>query len=275
MKTIIVTGANSGIGKEATRILAGAGHRILMLCRDSTKSDQAQKEIISQSGNENVVLIPIDLSDQVSLRAAAARVESRYPSIDVLVNNAGLYKLKRCETKSGIEMTFAVNYLAPFMLSQLLLDNIRRSENGRIINVVSENYKSGEIDFDNLMLATGYKAGTAYANSKLALVMYTAELARRLSPEEMIVNALHPGVLATDSFRDYPKYIMKVLNLFLENPQKGGERIAYLAESNDVKGVTGKYFYKSEEREIKILPEDSAKNEQLWRITERLTGVEF
>ena len=273
MKTIIVTGSNSGIGKEAALNLARSGHCILMLCRDSEKSAQVQTEVITQSENDNVFLIPVDLSDQYSIRNAAEQIKSQYQEIDVLVNNAGVYKVKREETASGIEMAFAVNYLAPFMLSQMLLENLEASGNGRIINVVSEQYKSGSIDFENLMLKTSYKAGQAYANSKLASVLYTVELAKRTSPKGITVNALHPGVLATNSFRDYPNFIMIFVNLFLENPQKGGERIAYLATSDEVKGISGRYFYKTEEREIDISAQERDKTEKLWQIAEELTGL--
>jgi len=275
MKTIIVTGSNSGIGKEAALNLAKSGHRILMLCRDSEKSEQVFKKILTQSGNENVFLIPVDLSDPLSIRVAVEKVKSQYQKIDVLVNNAGVYKVKRQETASGVEMTFAVNFLAPFMLSQMLLENLEASGNARIINVVSELYKSGSIDFDNLMLKTGYKAGGAYANSKLASVLYTVELAKGTRDKGITVNALHPGVLATNSFRDYPNFIMKIVNLFLENPKKGGERITYLAISDEVKEISGRYFYKTEEREIVISAQESGKIEKLVQIAKELTGLQI
>jgi NAD(P)-dependent dehydrogenase (short-subunit alcohol dehydrogenase family) len=273
MKTIIVTGSNSGIGKEAALNLAKSGYQVLMLCRDREKSKQAQKEIIAQTGNENVFLIPVDLSDPQSIQAAVETIKTKYPKINVLVNNAGLYKVKRSETKNGVEMTLAVNFLAPFMLSQLLLENLEASGNGRIVNVVSELYKSGSIDFDNLMLKTGYKVGDAYANSKLATVLYTVELAKRTREKGITVNALHPGVLATNAFRDYPKFVVKLMNLFLEKPQKGGERIAYLATSDEVKEISGKYFYKTEEREIDISAKASDTPEKLWRVAQELTGL--
>jgi NAD(P)-dependent dehydrogenase (short-subunit alcohol dehydrogenase family) len=273
MKTIIVTGSNSGIGKEAAHILAKSGHRLLMLCRDSEKSRQAHQEIVSQSGNENVFLIPVDLADPGSMRTAVAQIKPEYPVIDVLVNNAGTYKVKRQETPGGVEMTLAVNFLAPFMLSQMLLENLQASGNGRIINVVSELYKSGSLDFDNLMLEKGYKASDAYANAKLATVLYTAELANRVENTGLCVNAIHPGVLATDAFRDYPALLTKALNLFLEKPYKGGERIAYLAVSDEVQAVSGKYFYKTEARPIDIPNLANGTTEKLWRLAEELTGL--
>lgn len=270
MKTIIVTGSNSGIGKQAALNLANSGHRILMLCRDSEKSVQAQTEIITQSGNENVFLIPGDLSDQDSIHAAVEQIKNQYQEIDVLVNNAGVYKVKREETASGIELNFAVNHLASFMLSRMLLENLEASGNGRIINVVSELYKNGTIDFEDLMLKNGYKAGQAYANSKLACVLYTVELTKQTS---VTVNALHPGVLATSAFRDYPGFVIKFVNLFLEKPQRGGERIAHLATSDAVKGISGRYFYKTEEREIDIPAQEREKTEKLWQVSEELTGL--
>ncbi|KAA3642374.1 MAG: SDR family NAD(P)-dependent oxidoreductase [Chloroflexi bacterium] len=273
MKTIIVTGANSGIGKEAALNLASSGHRILMLCRDSEKSVQAQKDIVLQSGNQNVFLIPVDLANPASIRTAVDQIKDQYPVIDVLVNNAGIYKVKREETANGVEMSLAVNYLAPFMLSQMLLENLAASSEGRIINVVSELYKNGIIDFENLMMETGYKVGTAYANAKLASVLYTAELARRVSGEGIMVNAMHPGVLATSAFRDYSTLVMNLFNLFLENPKKGGERIAHLATSDELKGVTGKYFYKLEQRELEIPVQETEKSERLWGLAEQLTGL--
>jgi NAD(P)-dependent dehydrogenase (short-subunit alcohol dehydrogenase family) len=170
-------------------------------------------------------------------------------------------------------MNFAVNFLATFMLSQLLLKNLLSSQNGRIVNVVSELYKNGKIDFDNLMLEDGYKAGDAYANSKLASVLFSAELAKRLKDQGVTVNTLHPGILATDAFRDYPKFLLKILNLFLEKPAKGGERISYLATSEEVEGTTGKYFFKMEERDIDLSPEDAQATEKLWQVAEDLSQL--
>lgn len=273
MKNIIITGSNSGIGKEAALYLAKAGHTIIMLCRDSEKSKQAHQEIISQSGNDQLFLFPVDLADPSAIRNAVEKVQAQFPTIAMLVNNAGLYKTKRSETANGVEMSFAVNFLAPYMLSQLLLENIEASGNGRIINVVSELYKNGSINFDDLMITQKYKAGDAYANSKLATVLYTNQLAKETKATGITVNALHPGVLATDAFRDYPKFLVKMLNLFLEDPKKGGDRIAYLATSDKVDSISGKYFYKSEERELVIPDQEKGKTEKLLQTANELTGV--
>lgn len=273
MKTIIVTGASSGIGKEAALILAESRHRILMLCRDSEKSRQVQAEIRTISGNQDVHLYTADLADQGSVRTVVGRIKEEYDSVDVLVNNAGVYKTKRTITSDGVELSFAVNYLAPFMLSTLLLGTLRQAQNARIVNVNSELYKNGTIQFDNLMLEHGYKAGRAYANSKLACALFTLELAKRTADDDISVNAMHPGVLATDAFRDYPKLVVKALNLFLESPRKGGERIAHLATSDEVANQSGRYFFKTELREFEIPPEEIAKTDRLWQISEKLCGL--
>ncbi len=274
MKTIIITGSNSGIGKEAALNLAKSGHRILMLSRDSEKSEQALEEIRSQSNNQNVSLIRVDLSSSQSIASAVEKIERDCETLDVLVNNAGIYKVKREENSDGVEMTFAVNFLATFLLSELLLEKLRASGDGRIINVVSELYKRGTLDLSDLMLEEKYSAGDAYANSKLAAVLYTEKLAKQTRGEGITVNALHPGVLATSTFRDYPRIFTKLINIFLEDPQKGGERIAYLATSDEVADTTGKYFYKTEEREIDTSLYGSEPAEKLWRIAEELTGLQ-
>jgi len=273
MQTIIITGSNSGIGKEAALNLARLGHRILMLCRDSEKSKQAQQEIVRQSGNENILLYPVDLSDQHSMRTTIEKVKSQYHAIDVLINNAGVYKAKRELTADGIEVTFAVNFLAPFILSERLSENLAAGGNGRIINVVSELYKNGTVTLDDVMMESRYKANAAYANAKLATVLYTIELAKRIRDKGITVNALHPGVLATNAFRDYPDIIMKIVGLFLEHPQKGGERISYLAVSDEVQGTSGKYFFKTEERELFVPADEYEKTEQLLESAQELTGI--
>ena len=271
MKNIIITGSNSGIGKEAALILAKEGHCILMLSRDSEKSKQAHQEILAESGNENVFLIPVDLSDQDSIRNAVAEIKSRFDQIDVLVNNAGVVNMKRIETDDGIEENFAVNFLAPYILSELLLEKIAASEEGRIINLVSELYKRGTIDLDNLMLRDGYRSTYAFANSKLALLLYTINLAHRTEDQDITVNALHPGTVATSLFRDFPGIILKFMNLFAEKPQKGGQRIAYLATSDEMSGISGKYFFKDGQKELDLNPQEKDKSGALFAIAEELT----
>ncbi|MCG2815466.1 MAG: SDR family NAD(P)-dependent oxidoreductase [Candidatus Aminicenantes bacterium] len=273
MKTIIITGSNSGIGKEAAVILAKQSHTVVMLSRPGEKSVQAREEIISRSRSQNVFLIPADLSEPDSIREAVDFIKKSHPVVDVLVNNAGIYHVKREETSKGIEVSFAVNFLAPFMLTRLLLENVEASGNGRIINVVSELYRKGSIDADDPLREKRYKGQMAYANAKRACVMDTFALADKTRGKGVTVNALHPGLLATSVFRDYPAFLVKFLNLFLEHPKKGGERIVHLALSDDVKDLTGTYVYREEPRKIEWTEEESFRFEKLQRFAEELTGV--
>ena len=273
MKTIIITGASSGIGKEAAHNLAKTGHRILILCREGAKSEQIHTEILTQSGNNEVYLIRVDLSDPESIRAAVEDIKDKYPSIDVLVNNAGIFKVKRTETADQIEMDFAVNFLAPFVLSESLLENLKASGNGRIINLVSELYKRGSIDLKNLMLKDLYRPSSAYCTAELAKAMYTVELAKRTLNRNITVNGLHPGTIATGLYRESPGFMTKMMNIFSEKPLKGGERVAYLALSDDVEGVTGKFFSKSKQQEFTIALHDAEKGEKLWRKASQLSGT--
>ena len=272
-KAIVITGSNSGIGKEAAVILAKQSHTVVMLSRPGEKSVQAREEIISRSRSQNVFLIPADLSEPDSIREAVDFIKKSHPVVDVLVNNAGIYHVKREETSKGIEVSFAVNFLAPFMLTRLLLENVEASGNGRIINVVSELYRKGSIDTDDPMMKKRYKGQMAYANAKRACVMDTLALADKTRGKGVTVNALHPGLLATSVFRDYPAFLVKFLNLFLEHPKKGGERIVHLALSDDVKDLTGTYVYREEPRKIEWTEEESFRFEKLQRFAEELTGV--
>ncbi|MFH1946250.1 MAG: SDR family NAD(P)-dependent oxidoreductase [Acidobacteriota bacterium] len=272
-KAIVITGSNSGIGKEAAMILARQDHTVVMLCKAGDKSAQVKESIVSQTGNDRVFLVPVDLSEPDSIREAVDSVKKSHPVVDVLVNNAGIFHIKREENSIGIEGSFAVNFLAPYMLSRLLLENVAASGNGRIINVVSELYRKGSIDTDDPMMKKRYKGQMAYANAKRACVMDTFALAEKTRGKGVTVNALHPGLLATSVFRDYPAFLVKFLNLFLEHPKKGGERIVHLALSDDVKDLTGTYVYREEPRKIEWTEEESLRFEKLQRFAEELTGV--
>jgi retinol dehydrogenase-14 len=273
MKTIIITGASSGIGKSAAMRLASGSARLLLLGRDSEKSRRAAAEIIATSGNSEVFLYPVDLAQKDAVTECAAELAQRYPSIDALVNNAGVYKVKRRETTDGIEETFAVNFIAPYILTQILLPNLIQSGSGRIINVISELYRSASIPLDDIMMNTKYSAGAAYGRSKLALGLYTIELSRLIAPMPLKVMALHPGVLATSAFREYPNLLIKILNLFLEKPAAGGERIARLAASENLSFSSGSYIYKDEPKPWEIPVAEREKAGQLMKIAEGLTGL--
>ncbi|MCY3411994.1 MAG: SDR family NAD(P)-dependent oxidoreductase [Candidatus Heimdallarchaeota archaeon] len=245
-KVCVITGANSGIGKATALEMAKKDYIILMVARDSEKSRQAFNEIKSESKNEDVYLYYADLSSQQSIRDLVSRIKAKVDMIDVLINNAGVLKRKEEYTVDGIEVTLAVNYLAPFLLTMLLLDKIKKSQNGRIVNVTSELYKNGVIDFNNNN--SKFNGNDAYAISKKLMVYFTQYLAKQ--EPSITVNCLHPGVIATDSFREYPKIISKMLNFFLPKPHRAAAIISYLSTDPSLQSVSGKYFYKNEEKDV-------------------------
>jgi len=271
MKTIILTGANSGIGKEAAIILARQGHRLLLLNRESEKSRTALAAVQDASGSDRVDLFPVDLAEPAQIRETAAAIRAQYPVIDVLVNNAGVFNTKREVNGDGVEVNLAVHLLAPYLLTTLLEEELAASGDGRVINVVSELYKQGRINLDNLQITQGYKGMNAYANSKLACVLWTKEAAAQLAERGIMVNAFHPGTLATAVFRDYPRFVSWFLNLFLEKAEKGGERIAYLATAPEIADVTGVYFMKLKPQKIESADDTRETRAELVRVAAELT----
>src|SRR5215472_2725582 len=245
-KICMVTGANSGIGKETALGLAQMGATVVMVCRDRARGEAAQSEIKTKSGNNGVDLLLADLSSQQSIRQLVENFRQRYTQLHVLINNAGVYMLRRRTTVDGLEMTFAVNYLAPFLLTNLLLDVIKASARARIVNVSSGAHEAGYIKMDDLQAEKRYRSMRAYGQSKLALVLFTHELARRLEGTGVTVNCLHPGFVATNigqgglGFigRTVAKFIVAFLGV---SPEEGAKTSIYLASSPDVEGVTGKY----------------------------------
>jgi retinol dehydrogenase-14 len=272
-KTIVITGSNSGIGKEAAVLLAQNRHTVVMMSREGEKSKQALQDIRERSGRSDVSYVPVDLAAPRSIREAAKAVLERHPVVDALVNNAGIYHIKRKETPEGIEESFAVNFLAPFMLSRLLLKSVESGRVGRIVNVVSELYKKGRIDIDDPMMRKLYSGRKAYANAKLACVLDTRVLALRLKNRGVTVNALHPGLAGSEMFREYPHVVVRILNLFLEDVKKGGGWITHLAESKEMENISGRYIYKTETREIEVSDRDAAASAELFSLAEKLTGV--
>ncbi|MFQ5793638.1 MAG: SDR family oxidoreductase [Candidatus Bipolaricaulia bacterium] len=239
-KTRIVTGANSGIGKATALGLAKLGVTVVMVCRNPRKGEAAMAEIKAQSGNESVDLMIADLSSQQSIRQLVADFTDRYQRLHVLINNAGLHLSRRFVTADGIETTFAVNHLASFLLTNLLLDVLKASAPARIVNVTSSAH-SRTMDFDNLQGEKQYNGMQTYTQSKLANILFTYELARRLEGTGVTVNCLHPGTVRSGLQRNLPR-IFRLLRLFFATPEKGAETSIYLASSPEVEGVSGKYF---------------------------------
>jgi NAD(P)-dependent dehydrogenase (short-subunit alcohol dehydrogenase family) len=272
-KICLVTGANAGIGKVAARRLAEMGATVVMVCRNREKGEAARKEIQAKSGNANVELMIADLSSQAEIRRLADEFKAKHNRLDVLLNNAGVYLPKRSLTVDGLETTFAVNHLAYFLLTHLLLPVLKASAPARIVNVSSEAHKYGKVEFDNLQGEREYKGIPAYSNSKLENVLFTRELARRLADTGVTANSLHPGAVATGIFRNTPKPIEWLIKLLTLSPEKGAETSVYLATSREVEGITGKYFEKKLETYPSRPAQDDELARRLWEVSEQLTGL--
>ena len=273
-KICIVTGANSGIGKATALGLAQMGATVVMVCRDRARGEAAQSEIKAKSGNDAVDLLLADLSSQQSIRQLAENFKQRYTRLHVLINNAGAFYLTRHESVDGLEMTFAVNYLAPFLLTNLLLDVLKTSAPARIVNVASESHEAGYIKMDDLQAKKRYRPMRAYGQSKLALVLFTYELARRLHGTGVTANCLHPGFVATHiaqgGLGPIARTAAKPIFLFGISPEEGAKTSIYLASSPDVEGVTGKYFVKRAPKRSAPISYDESLQRQLWEESAKL-----
>jgi retinol dehydrogenase 12 len=247
-KICLVTGGTNGIGKATAQELARMGAMVIIVGRDAQKTSQAVKEIRAASGNPRVGSMLADLSSEQEVRRLADEFKSKYSHLHVLINNAGAVFMQRQLSVDGIEMTFALNHLAYFLLTNLLLDTLKASAPARIINVSSDAHTSGKIEFDNLQGERNYSP-KAYDNSKLANILFTMELAHRLEGTGVTVNALHPGFVATGFAKNNGKVIAALVSIFAplvaRSPANGAETSIYLASSPSVEGITGKYFYDS------------------------------
>ncbi|MBI3650878.1 MAG: SDR family oxidoreductase [Acidobacteria bacterium] len=269
----LITGANTGIGKVAARRLAEMGANVVMVCRNRHKGEAALQEIKTTSGNQHIELMIADLSSQAEIHKLADQFKAKYHRLDVLLNNAGVYIPKRTLTVDGLETTFAVNHLAYFLLTNLLLEVLQQSAPSRIVNVSSAAHQYGKVEFDNLQGERLYKGIPAYSNSKLENILFTRELARRLAGTPVTANALHPGAVATGIFRNTLKPIEWLIKLFTMSPEKGALTSVYLATSQEVAGITGKYFEKQQEKAPSHAAQDDETARRLWQVSEQLTGL--
>ena len=274
-KTCVVTGTTSGIGKETAVALAAAGASVVTVCRAQDRGERALEEIRRRSRGQ-VTLVVADLGSQRSIRVLAARLIATLPRIDVLVNNAGLIMDERVLTEDGLETTFAVNHIGYFLLTLLLEAKLVASAPARVVNVSSRAHRSGTLRFDDLMGARGYDGWRAYAQSKLANVVFTYELARRLAGTGVTASSLHPGVIATNFGRTAPRLLrlgMSIARPFMKNPVRGAETSIYLASSPEVEGVSGKYFESC--RAVRSSDEsyDREVAARLWQVSEELTAA--
>lgn len=277
-KTILVTGANSGIGKEASVKLAARGAKIVMVARDPSRGEAALAEVKKRSGSDDVSLLLCDFSSQKSIRELAATVIEKLPRLDVLVNNAGAVNEKREVTEDGIERTFAVNHLGYFLLTNLLLELLEKSAPARVVNVASRAHYKGDLDFDDLGFEQGgYGILKAYQRSKLANVLFTRELARRLEGKGVTVNCLHPGVVSTNIWSGAPFFAQPVLQLMkwfsMVTPEQGGDTIVQLAADPALEGRTGGYWSDLKPKAPSPLAQNDEVARKLWETSEKLVGL--
>ena len=281
-KICIITGSNSGIGKETATNLVKMGATIVMVVRDQERGEKARTEIVKQTGNNSVDLMICDLSSMDSIRRFVKEFKRKYDRLDVLVNNAGAMFNKREVTSEGFEKTVAVNYLGPFLLTRKLLDLLKSSAPSRIINVSSGLAKNGKVDLDDLQSEKNYKGSKAYskvrapvyANTKLMLMMFTYELARRLKGSGVTANVLMPGFVATNLGKNSgslsSSIMFKMVRPMQVSAKKGAETSIYLASSEDVKDVTGKCFIKKKEAMTCPASYNEELQKRLWNKTESM-----
>ncbi len=272
----MVTGASGGIGKAAALGLAKKGATVILVCHNRTNGELAATEIKSVSGNSNIFLICGDLSNRKGVHDVADGFKDRFGSLHILVNNAGALVPKRYLTADGLEMTFGLNHLGYFHLTNLLLNTMKRSAPSRIINVASDVHRYVQLDLVDTQSEHGYSSMKAYARSKLANIMFTYELAHRLEGKEITVNCMHPGAVKSDFYRNASGPVKTYYSLFgwtMRSPEKGAETIVYLASSVEVTGITGKYFIDKKQVLSSEHSRDSETSRKLWELSEHLTSM--
>jgi retinol dehydrogenase-14 len=276
-KIVLVTGGTGGIGRATATGLSAMGARVGIVGRERARAEAVAAEIAASSGGPAVDAFAADVSSQAEVRRLAEEVLDTYPRLDVLINNVGGSWAHRHVTADGLEHTFAVNHLAGFLLTRLVLDRLRASAPARIVTVSSGAHARGEIDFEDLQGERGYSGQKAYSQSKLANIMFTHELARRLDGTGVTATVLHPGVVRTAfGAEDLPplfKLMLPVLKSFMKAPGKGAETSIYLASSTEVEGVSGAYFANRTPKASSRASHDPAAETRLWRVTEQLTGL--
>lgn len=270
-----MTGASSGIGEETALALAKLGARVVLLCRSPERAEASRRRIVAESGNDAVEVRLADFASLDDVRRAGTEIAAELSTLRILVNNAGTIHLRRGVTIDGFERTFAVNHLAPFVLTRLLLPVLERSAPARIVNVASEGHKFGRIDLDDLQSERSYSAMKVYGTSKLANVLFTHELARRLEGSGVTANSLHPGAVGSrlGSNHGIGRIGMKLLRPFLLTPARGARTSVWAATSPELDGVSGRYFAKCREAKSSTQARDSALAAALWKASSELAGL--
>tara|TARA_B110000003_G_scaffold268599_1_gene298304 strand:+ start:1533 stop:2384 length:852 start_codon:yes stop_codon:yes gene_type:complete len=276
-KNILITGATSGIGRSTVLALSSMGASVTFIARNKDKAEILLKELNTKSQNEAAYILA-DLSSQKEVKSAAKEYLKMNRPLDILINNAGLINLKRRETIDGFEETFAVNHLAYFSLTNLLIDKLKESESARIINISSGAHQFVKrMNFDDIQSEKNYKPFKVYSYSKLANILFTRKLSEILKDDNITVNCLHPGVVATgfasQNDSKFQKFLFKLSKPFMRSSNKGAETSIYLSSSDDVSDVSGKYFYNSKISKISSGASNEEDTERLWRISMELTEL--
>jgi retinol dehydrogenase 12 len=273
----LITGATEGIGKVTAAALARKGYTVVLAARNAAKAEAVKKEILASADGPTVDYIVADLRSLSDVRQLSEKFRQRYPRLDVLINNAGIFMPSRVITKDGYETTYQVNYLSQFYLTHLLLDEIRKSQQGRIVNLSSSVYVAGKFDVGNLQSENRFSTFSSYSNSKLLMLLFTIELADRLRGTRVTANAVHPGVVRTQMLLTAPGIFRLVGYLalpFALSPQKGAATSIYVASSPKVKDVTGKYFTRSRPTNFKTAFNTEANRQLLWDLSMRSLQLE-
>jgi retinol dehydrogenase 14 len=274
-KTCLITGGNSGIGKATALGLAKLGANVVIVSRSKERGEAALAEIIANSGNRNVELMLADMSSQDSIRGLASDFKVGHEKLHVLVNNAGVYLTRRNTTVDGLESTFATNHLGPFLLTNLLLDLLKTSAPSRVVNVTSDAHNGAQVNFEDLQGEKRFSGWQAYGQSKLAMILFTHELAKKLDGTGVTVNSAHPGVVRTNFANNngLVTFGFRLLRPFFISPGTAAKRILYVATSPDLEGVTGKYFTKMHEAKSSQESYDDDSAKRLWEISQQLTKL--
>ena len=276
-KIVIVTGANSGMGLATTVELARRGATVIMACRSQQRGEEALAKAQQQSGSLNIELMLCDLGSLVSIRRFAQEFTTKYPVLDILINNAGVVSIKRQLTADGFEMDLGVNHLGHFLLTNLLMDSLLLAGQGRIVVVASGAYKIGRLYLEDSTLSKGYNTAKAYARSKLANILFTKELARRLQGTRVTVNCVHPGAVGTNigvnRETGFGRSVLKMLSYFFLTPEQGADTAIYLASSPELEEVTGQYFYRRTLQELTPRAQDMQEARRLWDWSEEQVGL--
>jgi len=277
-RTIVVTGATSGIGRATALGLAKLDSRLILVGRDAGRAEETSAAIRGATGRKDVEIVLGDFASQTDVRRVADELLARTQAIHVLVNNAGVTMLKRTTTPDGLETTFAVNHLGYFLLTGLLLPRLRAGAPARIVNVASDAHRFGKLDLDDLQNEKGFAAMRVYGQSKTANILFTRELARRLEGTGVTVNALHPGAVATRLGRgNGPLFdlLQRAVGIFMRSPERGAETSIHLASAPELERVTGRYFVDKREKQPSPHATDDATARRLWEISEKLTGFAY